>query len=165
VIEIGVVFLLLDDLDLLGVILWVGVVVQTSVSRFSEPIVASFELIGVVSIVIFFGRFVDKLLSIGALGSQGEIGSSVLVCRFHILVLTFVSWELGRVGAKFGSGSFAVKEVFRVGPFNFVAVLPSEAVLIDGVDIKVISFQLVVFFIVVDLVRDELFVVVAALVD
>lgn len=49
--------------------------------------------------------------------------------------------------------------------FNFISVFALEAVLVDRVNIKMISFQLVVFLIVVDLVRDKLFSLEASLVD
>ena len=52
-----------------------------------------------------------------------------------------------------------------MGPLNFIAIFALEAVLVDGVDVEVITFEFVVFLIVVDFVGDELLVVVAALVD
>ena len=164
-VEVGVVLLLLYDLDLLGVVFRVGVVVEAAVGGFSEPVVAGLELVGVVGVVVFLGRLVDEFLGIGALGAEGEGGTGVLVGGFDVLVVASVAGELGRVGAEFGGGSFAVEEVLGVGPLNFIAIFALEAVLVDGVDVEVITFEFVVFLIVVDFVGDELLVVVAALVD
>ena len=164
-VEVGVVLLLLDDFDLLGVVFRVGIVVETAVGGLAEPIVAGFELVGVVGVVVFLGGLVDEFLGVGALGAEGEGGASVLVGGFDVLVIASVAGELGRVGAEFGGGSLAVEEVLGVGPLNFIAIFALEAVLVDGVDVEVITFEFVVFLIVVDFVGDELLVVVAALVD
>ena len=164
-VEVGVVLLLLYDLDLLGVVFRVRVVVEAAVGGFSEPVVAGLELVGVVGVVVFLGGLVDEFLGVGALGAEGEGGAGVLVGGFDVLVIASVAGELGRVGAEFGGGSFAVEEILGVGPLNFIAIFALEAVLVDGVDVEVITFEFVVFLVVVDFVGDELFVVVAALVD
>lgn len=164
-VEVGVVLLLLYDLDLLGVVFRVGIVVEAAVGGFSEPVVAGLELVGVVGVVVFLGRLVDEFLGIGALGAEGEGGAGVLVGGFDVLVVASVAGELCGVGAEFGGGSFAVEEVLGVGSLNLIAIFALEAVLVDGVDVEVITFEFVVFLIVVDFVGDELLVVVAALVD
>ena len=163
--EVGVVLLLLYDLDLLGVVFRVGVVVEAAVGGFSEPVVAGLELVGVVGVVVFLGRLVNEFLGVGALGAEGEGGTGVLVGGFDVLVVASVAGELCGVGAEFGGGSFAVEEVLGVGSLNLIAIFALEAVLVDGVDVEVITFEFVVFLIVVDFVGDELLVVVAALVD
>ena len=89
----------------------------------------------------------------------------MFVCGLHILIVAFVARKLGRVGAKDGSWSFAVEEIFRVRSINCVSILSLEAVSIDGVDIKMISFKFVILLIMVDLVRNELFSIVASLID
>ena len=58
-----------------------------------------------------------------------------------------------------------MKKVLGVRALNFVAVLAFETVLVDGVDVEVITLELVVLLIMINLVGDELLVVVAALVD
>ena len=164
-VEVGVILLLLDNFDFLGVVFGVGVVVEAAVGGLAEPVVAGLELIVEVGVVVFLGGLVDEFLGVGALGAEGEGGSDVHVGGFDVLVVTSIAGELCGVGAEFGGGSLAVEKVLGVGALNLVAVLALEAILVDGVDVKMIALELVVFFVVVDLVGDELLVVVAALVD
>ena len=58
-----------------------------------------------------------------------------------------------------------MKEILGMGSFNFVSVFSFKAISIDGVDIKVISFEFVILLIMIDFIGDELFSIVAALID
>ena len=164
-VEVGVVLLLLNNFDLLGVVFGVGVVVEAAVGGLSEPVVAGLQLVVEVGVVVFFGRLVDEFLGVGALGAEGEGGPGVLIGGFDVLVVASVAGELCRVGAEFGGGSLAVEEVLGVRPLDFIAVFALEAIFVDGVDVEVVAFEFIVLLVVVDFVGDELFVVVAALVD
>ena len=92
--EVWIVFFLFDDFNFFGVVFRIGVVVETSVGCFSEPVVSCFELIVEVLVVIFFWRFVDEFVCVGAFCSQGEVSSCVSISGFHVLIISFVSWEL-----------------------------------------------------------------------
>ena len=58
-----------------------------------------------------------------------------------------------------------MEKVFRMRSINFVSIFAFETIPVDGVDIKMISFELIIFFIVIDFIGNKLFAVVAALID
>lgn len=108
-VKVRVVFLLLNNFDLLGVIFRIRVAIETSIGSFAEPVVSSFKLIWEICVIIFSRRFVDEFFSVGALGSEREVCSGVLIGWLHVLVVAFVAWELGGVGTEFLAWSFAVE--------------------------------------------------------
>ena len=163
--EVGVIFLLFVHFIFLGMVLRVGIVIETTVGGLAHPVVSSLQLIFVIHVVILFGGFADKLISIGALGSHWEVPSGMFISWLHVLIVAFVAWELGGVGTKEGGGSVAVKEILGMGPVDLVPVLALEGVSIDRVDIEMVALELIVFLVVVDFIFNDVLGVVAALVD
>lgn len=163
--EVRIILLLFNNLNLFGHVLRVRVAVEVAVGGPSEPVVAGLQLIVEVFIVIAFGLFFHIGVSICAFASQGERSTSMLVSGFDVLVISSVAGELGRVGAELSSRSIAVQKVLRVRPFDLVTIISREASSVDGVDIKMWTLQLIVLFIVVDVVGDGLLFVETPLVD
>lgn len=52
-----------------------------------------------------------------------------------------------------------------MGSLDFISVIASEAVSIDRIDIKVITFEFIILFIMVDLIGNKSFIIVATLID
>ena len=126
--EVGVVFLLLDDFDLLGEVLGVRVAEEVAVGGLAEPVVASFELVRDVLVVVFLGVLLDVLISVGGPAAQREVSTSVSIGGFYVLIVSSVARELGGVRAQLRAWTVAVQEILRVGSLDVVALVASEAI-------------------------------------
>ena len=108
-IEVRVIFLLLNYLNLLSMILRIGVAEEGSIGSLTKPVRTSFKLIVEIFVVVFGWTFADEIFSIGALAAKREVATSVTISRFNILVVSSVAWELAGVGAECSTRSFAME--------------------------------------------------------
>ena len=92
--KVRVVFFFLNNLDFFSMIFRIRIVVETSISGFSEPVVACLQLIIEVFIIVFLRRFIDEFIGISTLCSEREVSSSVSVCWSYVLIVSFIAWEL-----------------------------------------------------------------------
>jgi hypothetical protein len=89
----------------------------------------------------------------------------VLVSGLYVLVLTFIAWEMGRVGTQLWAWSIALEQVLGDWPLDLISVFALEAVEVGGVDVEMRPLESIVLLIMVDYIGDEFLLVEAALVD
>jgi hypothetical protein len=89
----------------------------------------------------------------------------VLVSGLYVLVLTFIAWEMGRVGTQLWAWSIALEQVLGDWPLDLISVFALEAVDVGGVDVEMRPLESIVLLIMVDYIGDEFLLVEAALVD
>lgn len=94
---IRIFFFFLDDFYLFCEVLRIWLREEASVCGIAEPITACFQLIRVIGIIIFFWLLLLVFIGIGALASQGEVTTSVLVGGFDVLIVSLVTWEMSRI--------------------------------------------------------------------
>ena len=163
--EVRVVFFLLDDLDLLGEVLRIGVAEEIAVGGLAEPVVAGLELVGDVLVVLFLGVFLDIFVGVGGPAAQREVSASVSISGFYVLIVSSVAGELRRVRAQLGARTIAVQEVLRVGSLDVVALVAGEAVGVGRPHLEMRALESVVLFVVVYDVGDGALLVETALID
>ena len=93
VIWVGLQFL--DDLDLLGEVLRVGVAVEVVIGGPAEPVGLGPQLIGEVSVVILCCVFGNEVVGVGGFAPEWEVTAGVSVCWLYVLVFSFITGELG----------------------------------------------------------------------
>lgn len=94
---IRIFFFFLDDFYLLREVFWIRLREEASVCRIAEPVTACFQLIWVIGIIIIFWLLLLVFIGIGALASQGEVTTSVLVGGLDVLIVSLVAWEMSRI--------------------------------------------------------------------
>jgi hypothetical protein len=162
---VRVILLLVDNFDLFGEVLRVGVAEEVTIGSLAEPVGACLELVGYVGVVVLLGFLLDVGIGVCALAAQWELSPRVFVCRFHVLVVPPVPWELRTIRTQLRTWAVAVEEVFWVWPFEFIAWPAGEALSLGGVHIQVWTFEAVVLFVDVDEVGYSSLGVETALVD
>lgn len=92
-VKIRVSFQFFINFHWLGHIFRVWVAEEVSIRGVAVPIGASLKLVRDVSVVILFRCLLHKLVSICTFAPEWIWSSQMLVSRFHILILTTITWE------------------------------------------------------------------------
>ncbi len=164
-VEVRVILFFLDDLHFLSHVLRVGVAEKVAVSWFSKPVIASFQLVVIILIVVSFALLFYKSISVGAFASQGEIATSVSVSWFDILVISSVTWELRRVGSELSSRPIAMQKIFRMGSLELISLCTNIPLPVDTIDVEMRTFQPIILFVMVDLIGNHMLLVEASLIN
>lgn len=81
-----------------------------------------------------------------------------------VLIGPSESWKMHPVRTKFEIGATSFEHIFRMWLFNLIATATFIAVLVDRVQIEMVSFEFVIILLVVDDVGNECFFVVTTLI-
>lgn len=91
---VGIVFLLLYDFDLLGEVFRIGFRKESSIGRIAKPVTACPQLIWEIGVIVFLRLLLYVFVSVSTFASEGEVSSSMLVSRLHVLIVSSISWKL-----------------------------------------------------------------------
>lgn len=158
-------FQLFENLNFLGKVFRVGVIVEIFIGRPSKPVRFSSQLIGEVFIIVGLWTLLDELFCIGGLATKGEIASRVLVSWLHILIIPPIPGKLRRVRGQLRTWSCSLDEILGNWSFQSISSPAPEAFEVGGVHVEVGPLQLIVLFIMVHDIRYQLLLVETALVN
>lgn len=147
-----------------GVVFGIRAAEEGTVSGFSEPVRASLEIVALILVVISLRRFAHKFFSVGTFAPEGDIWFGEFIIDLDVLVGPPESWEVHSVGTQGEIWSACFEQVFGVRFLDFISVVSSVAVSVDGVHVKMSAFDFVIIFVVVDQVGNECLLVVTALI-
>lgn len=163
--EVRVIFLLLDDLHLLGEVFRIRVAEEVAVGSLTEPVGSCFELVRNILVVVFLGVLLDVLVGVGRPTAQREVSASVSISGFYVLVVSSVAGELRRVRAQLRAWTIAVQKVLRMGSFDVVSLVAMEAIGVGRPHFKMRPLESIVLFVVVYDVWNGALLVETALID
>jgi hypothetical protein len=164
VVETDFVVSLIRHFFFFGVVFGIRAAEEGTISGLAEPVRTSLEIISMMLVVLSLRRFAHKFFSVSTFAPERETWFGKLVIDLDVLVGSPESWEMHSVRTQGEIGSASFEQVFGVRFLDFISVVSSVAVSVDGVHVKMPTFDFVIVFVVVDQVGNECFLVVTALI-